>query len=144
MNGVLNAALKMSHKCHETGMRLYPPHCIQRPHRRCRKAGVRDTLYGDLAWAGTKPGDSPDSVIAGEDRERLRATLDRLSARDRDLLTLRFGLDDGQCRTQKEVAETLGITKQRVKQIEDRALSRCLSLFPWVRGSSPPPLDRVR
>lgn len=128
----------------ETGMRLYLPHFIQRGHRRCRKAGVRDTLYGDLAWAGTKPGDSPDGVIAGEDRERLRATLDRLSARDRDVLTLRFGLDDGQCRTQKDVAEKLGITKQRVKQIEDRALSRCRELFPWVRGSSPPPLDRIR
>lgn len=128
----------------ETGMRLYLPHFIQRGHRRCRKAGVRDTLYGDLAWAGTKPGDSPDSVIAGEDRERLRATLDRLSAQDRDVLTLRFGLDDGQCHTLDKVAERLGVTKQRVKQIEDRALSRCLSLFPRVRGSSAPPLDRIR
>jgi len=47
-----------------------------------------------------------------------------LSPRDHRVLALRFGLDDDQSRTLKQVAEILGVTRERVRQIERRAMRK--------------------
>jgi RNA polymerase primary sigma factor len=47
-----------------------------------------------------------------------------LSPRERQVLRLRFGLDGGQVRTLKQVAEGIGVTRERVRQIQARALRR--------------------
>ena len=56
-------------------------------------------------------------------REQLRDTLDSLPTRERRVLELRFGLDDGYSRTLEEVSSELGVTRERVRQIECKALS---------------------
>lgn len=57
-------------------------------------------------------------------REQMRDVLDSLGERERRVLTLRFGLKDGQSRTLEEVGNTLGVTRERVRQIEAKALRK--------------------
>jgi RNA polymerase primary sigma factor len=53
---------------------------------------------------------------------RVRAALRELEARERDVVELRFGLDrDGEPRTLQEVGDTLGLSRERIRQIESRA-----------------------
>ncbi|MDA8391414.1 MAG: sigma factor-like helix-turn-helix DNA-binding protein, partial [Actinomycetota bacterium] len=44
--------------------------------------------------------------------------------RERELLRLRFGLDDGQVRTLEEVGRAFGVTRERVRQIEVKTLAK--------------------
>jgi RNA polymerase primary sigma factor len=53
---------------------------------------------------------------------RIQEVLNTLAPRDRAVLELRFGLRDGQPRSLMEVAELYGITRERIRQIENRAL----------------------
>jgi RNA polymerase primary sigma factor len=55
--------------------------------------------------------------------EQLHDTLDSLPTRERRVIELRFGLDDGYSRTLEEVSTELGVTRERVRQIECKALS---------------------
>ena len=53
---------------------------------------------------------------------RVRHALAELDGREREVLRLRFGLDrDGDPRTLQEVGELLGLTRERIRQIESRA-----------------------
>ena len=54
-------------------------------------------------------------------KERIAQTLRLLAPRDRDVIELRFGLRDGWAYTLEDVAHILGITRERVRQIEARA-----------------------
>jgi RNA polymerase primary sigma factor len=57
-------------------------------------------------------------------REQMSDLLDSLSARERGVLELRFGLRDGQSRTLEEVGRLFGVTRERVRQIEAKALRK--------------------
>ena len=57
-------------------------------------------------------------------REQMRDLLDSLSPRERGVLELRFGLGDGQARTLEEVGRIFGVTRERVRQIEAKALRK--------------------
>jgi len=57
-------------------------------------------------------------------REQMHELLDELSERERQVLDMRFGLTDGQGHTLKEVGEAFGLTRERARQIEARALRR--------------------
>jgi RNA polymerase primary sigma factor len=54
-------------------------------------------------------------------REELRRSLGLLSERERLVMTLRFGLLDGQDQTLEEVSRALHVTRERVRQLEERA-----------------------
>jgi len=56
--------------------------------------------------------------------EHIRQALDTLSERERNLLVLRFGLEDGRSRTLEEVGREFGVTRERVRQIEAKALRK--------------------
>jgi RNA polymerase primary sigma factor len=57
-------------------------------------------------------------------REEIDGILGRLTTRERDVVRLRFGLDDGRSRTLEEVGYALNVTRERVRQIELRAMKK--------------------
>lgn len=83
----------------------------------------QDVSLGDLL---------PDDSLSVEElsmREDLKHALryameEILDKRSIDVLTLRFGLEDGKFRTLEEVGETFGVTRERIRQIEMKALKR--------------------
>jgi RNA polymerase primary sigma factor len=57
-------------------------------------------------------------------REQMRDILGSLSERERHVLMLRFGLEDGEARTLEEVGQQFGVTRERIRQIEAKALRK--------------------
>src|SRR4051794_31335846 len=81
-----------------------------------------DAAFGDLL-----PGDgpAPDDVVHVSLREQaLRRALEDLPERERTVVALRYGVDGGEPRPLREIGRQLGITPERVRQIESKALGR--------------------
>jgi RNA polymerase primary sigma factor len=91
--------------------------------------GDGESLYGDLIE--DLHSDQPDVVTARRLRARELATaLTRLNPRMRRVLALRFGLDGETPQTLEEVGAGLGITRERVRQLESRALRELRAAAP--------------
>ena len=76
-------------------------------------------------------GTDSDSVYKdienGVEKELLRGALARLPERDRTIMTMRFGLDGGEERTQKDVADLLGISQSYISRLEKKIIARLKS-----------------
>jgi RNA polymerase primary sigma factor len=74
------------------------------------------------------PDDSLASPVEETNKELLRQQmndiLESLSERERNVLRLRFGLEDGEARTLEEVGQQFGVTRERIRQIEAKALRK--------------------
>ncbi len=68
--------------------------------------------------------DADDAAANGMLRAQIAAALDQLTERERRVLELRYGLSDGQPRTLEEVGKAFGVTRERVRQIEVKALRK--------------------
>lgn len=84
-----------------------------------------ELLLSDIL--GTDPDvvsrDMEDSV----DKELLYQALDTLTARERDIISMRFGLKDDHPRTQKQVADAMGISQSYISRIEKRVMKQLKS-----------------
>jgi len=66
----------------------------------------------------------PDAASFSMLQEQLAKVLDSLSERERKVIELRFGLDDGHPRTLEEVGREFGVTRERIRQIESKTLCK--------------------
>jgi RNA polymerase primary sigma factor len=86
--------------------------------------GVEESsLLGDFIEDETMPG-PVDAATTQLLKEQVQSVLDQLSKRERDVLEMRYGLKDGQAHTLEEVGQLLGVTRERVRQIESKALRK--------------------
>ncbi len=91
--------------------------------------GDGESLYGDLVEDTAS--DQPDASTAKHLRAReLAMALGELNPRLRLVLSLRFGLDSSKPMTLEEVGRELGITRERVRQLEGRALRELRNVAP--------------
>lgn len=67
-------------------------------------------------------GNPHDVFLQQEDHNTIRQSMADLSDRDRQIIIMRYGLDDNEPKTLGEVADALGLSRERVRQIEDRAI----------------------
>ncbi|MCE5203511.1 MAG: RNA polymerase sigma factor RpoD [Coriobacteriales bacterium] len=66
----------------------------------------------------------PDAASFSMLQEQLTRVLDSLSERERKVIELRFGLEDGHPRTLEEVGREFGVTRERIRQIESKTLCK--------------------
>jgi RNA polymerase primary sigma factor len=81
-----------------------------------------DTALGDVLEAGAPPVDHEVEVSLSE--ELLRRTIEELPETERDVIRLRFGFEDDEPQPLRETGRRLGLSAERVRQIESRALKR--------------------
>ena len=79
-----------------------------------------------------------DVAMAAERRRAIRRSLERLEGRDRDVMFLRYGLDGHGQRTLGAVGTAVGLSPERVRQLEAAALDRLhedAELAGWVAAA---------
>ncbi|MFJ8961806.1 RNA polymerase sigma factor RpoD/SigA [Lentzea sp. NPDC102401] len=82
-----------------------------------------DSVLGDLIQ-DTDGVSAPDLLEQQEFTEGVRSLLNVLPERQSRIMRLRFGLEDGRARTLQEVAEELGLTRERIRQLEKQSLAQ--------------------
>jgi RNA polymerase primary sigma factor len=65
-----------------------------------------------------------DELLDNDNLKHVFGLLEHMDPREATILKMRYGLDDGEPRTLKEIGEILGLTRERVRQIESEALDR--------------------
>lgn len=82
-----------------------------------------DSQLGDFIEDKDSP--NPEEATAGQLlREQLEEMLGELTEREREVLRLRFGLEDGRAHTLEEVGKRFNVTRERIRQIEAKALRK--------------------
>ncbi len=118
-------ALKMSPRRVEEVMRVaLEPVSLETP------VGEKDSsTIGDFVEAENTPHptDVTDAMIR---REQIEAILSKLTDREAEVVRMRYGLIDGYARTLEEVGQELGVTRERVRQIELRAIKKLRQIGP--------------
>jgi RNA polymerase primary sigma factor len=101
-----------------------------------------DTHFGD--FIEDKSADNPSEMTAFSLlKEKLSDVLSTLTEREQEVLTLRFGLADGYSRTLEEVGRKFNVTRERIRQIEAKALrkmrhpTRLRKLHGFLDGDEP-------
>ncbi|MYA92120.1 MAG: sigma-70 family RNA polymerase sigma factor [Chloroflexi bacterium] len=82
-----------------------------------------DSSFGDFVEDSNSPAPS-DEVTTHLLHSQLQQALDKLPDREAQILRLRYGLADGRVYTLEEVGNTIGVTRERVRQLEAQALNR--------------------
>ncbi|GMI40570.1 hypothetical protein TrCOL_g3624 [Triparma columacea] len=79
------------------------------------------TLLDSIKDLGPSPAELTESAMLKDDVEKLLCTL---SEREQQVVKMRFGLDDGKAKTLEEIGNVFSVTRERIRQIEARALHK--------------------
>ncbi|KAI0567106.1 RNA polymerase sigma-70 [Gracilaria domingensis] len=79
------------------------------------------TLGSFIEWNGDTP---EDAIMKSLLREDLENVLNTLSPRERDVVRMRYGFDDGKMKTLEEIGSIFAVTRERIRQIEAKALRK--------------------
>lgn len=79
------------------------------------------TLGSFIMWTGDTPEDATMKTLLREDLENV---LNTLSPRERDVVRMRYGFDDGKMKTLEEIGTIFAVTRERIRQIEAKALRK--------------------
>ena len=120
-----------------------PRRCASRPSRsrsrsRCAKTATPSSATSSRTARPSRRSRSRPPRCCPAEIEKLLAPLDE---RERQILALRFGLDRGEPRTLEEVGEYFNLTRERIRQIEARAMSKLR--HPSRRHRRPRPARRL-
>jgi len=82
-----------------------------------------DSEFGDLIEdsQAVEPGEAVSFTLL---QEQLRSVLGTLSEREAGVVSMRFGLTDGQAKTLEEIGKVYGVTRERIRQIESHSMSK--------------------
>lgn len=84
--------------------------------------GAKDRTMGDyIKDAGPEPVEIANDDMLKDDVSRMLCTL---SPREQAVIRMRFGLDDGKAKTLEEIGRRFSVTRERIRQIEARALHK--------------------
>eukprot|EP00178_Gracilaria_changii_P016065 TRINITY_DN4535_c0_g1_i1.p1 TRINITY_DN4535_c0_g1~~TRINITY_DN4535_c0_g1_i1.p1 ORF type:complete len:585 (-),score=105.01 TRINITY_DN4535_c0_g1_i1:1356-2927(-) len=83
--------------------------------------GSSATLGSFIEWEGDTP---EDAIMKSLLREDLETVLNTLSPRERDVIRMRYGFDDGKMKTLEEIGTFFAVTRERIRQIEAKALRK--------------------
>ena len=91
-----------------------------------------DSEFGDLIEdsEAIQPGEAVSFTLL---QEQLHSVLDTLSEREAGVVSMRFGLTDGQPKTLDEIGKVYGVTRERIRQIESKT---------YVQAPAPVPIRR--
>ena len=73
---------------------------------------------------GTDPNDVFEEIEYDDEKRLLRQTVDALPEKEKNLMVLRFGLGGGECLTQKQLADKMGISQSYISRLEKRILEK--------------------
>lgn len=123
-----------------TRLATYAARCIENEilmHLRAAKKNRNDVMLGEPIGADKEGNEItlldildtgaevvPEEVEIRLEEQKLREKLSQLNKRERIVLELRYGLKDGETRTQREIAKALGISRSYVSRIEKKALRK--------------------
>ena len=115
-------------RCIENEILMY----LRRTHKLRHEVSFDEPISGDgdgndlhlRDILGTEPDVVTKGIEEQSDRATLRAAVEKLPERERSIITLRYGLDGAPERTQKEVADSMGISQSYISRLEKRILAK--------------------
>jgi RNA polymerase primary sigma factor len=135
------------------GLSLEDTRCILKMSRQPLSLDQPVTDHDDSYFGEFLEDHRNDDPLAETNREalkhRLEEAIQTLNYREREILRMRFGLADGYAYTLEEVGRVFSVTRERVRQIESKAVRklqqpfRCRSLCSFVDGVEIPAIDSV-
>lgn len=113
---------------------------FQSPGQAARDRGGDLVQFSEML-TDTRLGSPDERYFQSEELITLKQLLDTIDEREARILRLRFGLDGSEPMTLKQIAEEVGISRERVRQIVDEALTRLNAQIAGKGAESPPRLS---
>ncbi len=108
-----------------------------------KPVGDSETEYGALLIDERAP-NALDLLLTADEKRSVEMAVEGLEERDRAIVTMRFGLDGEGERTLEDVSNVFGVTRERIRQLEVKALGKLRDSEPLRRPGTPPPSPKRR